>query len=69
MAERLSYSYSEKISPKQYENVSISATFTSDVKHDEELDDAWERITKFVESKVQEKRDAIKAGFEPPEFG
>lgn len=55
--DRISYSFGCKINMGNYESVDVHMSLSTDVSEGETLDKALKRAQKFVESKVEEKRD------------
>jgi len=58
--DRLNYSFSLKLNVGNYESCHISASYTSDKKEDESLEDTFQRIKSFVENKVLDEAERIK---------
>jgi len=59
--DRINYSFGVKINTGNYENCSISISYSSDLGVDETPAMALKRISKFVESRLDEKREEIKS--------
>lgn len=55
--DRISYSFGCKINMGNYESVDIHMSLSTDVSEGETLDKALKRAQKFVEAKIEEKRD------------
>lgn len=62
--DRINYTFGTKVNMGNYESVNIQVSLTSDVKKGESREDALTRISLFVETEVEERRDALKGGQE-----
>ena len=58
--DRINYSFGMKINTGNYENCSIGISYSSDLKDGETPAKALKRVTKFVEDRIDEKREEIK---------
>lgn len=60
--DRISYSFGMKLTTVQYESANFNITYTSDVKSEEELEEAFKRVRAFVHEKAEEEHDGIRKG-------
>jgi len=59
-ADRVNYTFGLKINLGNYESATVQASFSSDVKEGETIEEAYKRVQEIVENEVDEKRTQLK---------
>jgi vacuolar-type H+-ATPase subunit D/Vma8 len=67
-ADRLSYSFGVKVNIGNFQNVDLHISYSSDVKSDESLDNAFKRIKKYVEKRIEAEVEQVGTDFINREF-
>ena len=57
--DRVNYSMGRKISDGQYGSVDVHFSYTTDVQHDEKIEQAIERCVEVVENFIADKQEEI----------